>query len=68
MPYPPAKFGLGCPNTAKKPGIACKPASTAESSPYCMLAMATTAHMKRHFRLAQRDVSGTRGVTDTMVL
>lgn len=30
----------------------------AESSPYCMLAMETMTHTRRHFLLTQRDVSG----------
>lgn len=38
--------------------MACKLAMMAESRPYCMLATATTAQMARHFRFAQRDVSG----------
>lgn len=40
--------------------MACKLPMTAESRPYCMLAMATVAHMSRHFLFAQRDVSCTR--------
>ena len=36
----------------------------AESSPYCILATETTTHMRKHFLLAQRDVSGSRGCGD----
>jgi hypothetical protein len=38
--------------------MACRLARHAESRPYCMLATATMPHISRHFRFAQRDVSG----------
>lgn len=55
--YPAGWLGSLYPNTSKKPGIACRDPIAAESSPYCMFAMATIAHIAKHFRFAQRDVS-----------
>ena len=66
--YPAGWLGSLYPNTSKKPGIACKDPIAAESSPYCMLAIATVAHIARHFRFAQRDVSGILGTAVIILL
>ena len=38
--------------------MACRPARQAESSPYCILAMATTEQIRRHFLFAHTELSG----------
>ena len=48
--------------------MACKLARQAESRPYCMLATATMPHINRHFRFAQRDVSGKRAASGPEVI
>lgn len=46
------------PNMARKPGIACKPAMAAESSPYCILVTATMIQISRHFLFTHKEFSG----------
>ena len=41
----------------RNPGMAWRLAMAAESKPYCILAIATTAHINRHFLFAHKDVS-----------
>jgi hypothetical protein len=52
MPYPNGLVASSYPNTIKKPGMACNPPTAAVSIPYCILAIATAEHIRRHLRFA----------------
>lgn len=54
-PYPPGMNWLGYPNTARKPGTACRAPTTPESRPNSKLAMEIMQHIARHFQFATSD-------------
>lgn len=54
--YPVSLSWEGYPKTLRKPGIACNDPTAARSNPYCIFAMETRQHKRRHFRFCQRVV------------
>lgn len=54
--YPVSLSGAGYPNTFRNPGMACSDPTAARSNPYCIFAMETRQHNKRHFRFCHSVV------------